>query len=113
MVTYGREVVIVLDPFFVAETLAKGFLQAVDGFIRFSEERVGTGDIVKDRSFLGVHGQGAVSPFEGARAVAEVAKSNGAHVDGARIVGVELEMAFHRSQTISACLAGFFQSPVY
>ncbi len=35
------------------------------------------GDLVKDRTFLGVHRQGVAGPFEGARPFAEIAKSVG------------------------------------
>ena len=52
-----RKVRIIFHPLYVAEALTKGLFQAVDGLICFLKQRIVAGDVVKDRCFLGVHGQ--------------------------------------------------------
>src|ERR1700761_9493944 len=80
MVAQGEEIGIVFDPLPMAESVADGPFQQVEGLVGFSEMRVSAGDVVEDGGLFRVDGQGAVCPKEPALTIADRQAAAGAEI---------------------------------
>ena len=107
MVVQGIQIGVTHDPFFVAESVVDSLLQAGHRIFRFSQQGVCACDIVQHSAVFGFHIERALSPFEASFAVADFAKRGSAKVNGARVVGMELEVLFDPSQRLLLCCASF------
>ena len=103
MVVKGIQIGVAHDPFFVSESAADSFLQAGDCFFCFSKQGVRARDVVKHRAVFGFHIERPLGPFQTPFALPDFAKRGGAKVNGAHVVGMELEVLFDPSQRFLLC----------
>src|SRR5688572_20349570 len=99
---------IVLYPLPVAEAVVEGFAQRRDRFIGLPFHRKVAGDVVQNRRVARLHCERAPVPVTGFLRLSEERQVCGTHVEGARIVGIQLEMFARRIVAASRSTDCFF-----
>src|SRR6266446_4837806 len=87
------EVGVFLHPVAVVVAGADGVLEVVEGLVEAADVGVDAGDVVEQAGLVGGDGDGAVDEFETLLDAAGLDQRAAAQVEGADVLGIQLEMA--------------------